>query len=206
MSLTTKNHSNHKDGQRNVSGNSGPDLPVDQIKKDDTSDTPSDQSLVIDDLKKQMEQLNDKLLRVAAEAENEKKRAAKDAEERVRFAIAGFAMDLTDSIDVLFLSTSSIDDNSLQQNPSLKAFYDGIEMIRKSFMETLEKHGVNRIDPMGLQFDHNYHQAIVHAPHESSSGTIIQVMKAGYTLNGRPLKHAMVVVSSGEEVAATNGV
>jgi molecular chaperone GrpE len=80
----------------------------------------------------------------------------------------------------------------------LKALIEGVELTERSLLNTLEKNGVKRFDPSGEKFDPNFHQAMYEVPDASvATGTVVQVVQAGYTIGERVLRPALVAVSKG---------
>jgi molecular chaperone GrpE len=80
----------------------------------------------------------------------------------------------------------------------LKALLDGVELTERELMNALEKHGVTRIDPLGQKFDPNRHQAMYEVEDQGvPSGSVVQVVQAGYLIGDRVLRPAMVAVSKG---------
>ena len=82
----------------------------------------------------------------------------------------------------------------------MKNLFDGVSMTRNVFEKTLEKHGIQKIDPMGEQFDPNQHEATFEIPQpDKEPGTVFHVQQPGYTLNSRVLRPAKVGLVKGEE-------
>src|SRR5215475_14123535 len=83
-------------------------------------------------------------------------------------------------------------------DPGLKALIEGVELTERSLLNTLEKNGVKKFDPMGQKFDPNFQQAMFEVPDPSvPSGTVVQVVQAGYMIGERVLRPALVGVSKG---------
>lgn len=142
--------------------------------------------------------LKDQALRALAEAENTRRRAQREIEDRERFALTGFARELTSVVDNLRRALDTLSADARAADPKFEQFAQGVELTEREFMAILDRNGIKRIVPDGQAFDHNLHQAIAQA--ESTSvppGTVLQVIQAGYTLHGRILRPAMVVVSKG---------
>ncbi|TXH92829.1 MAG: nucleotide exchange factor GrpE [Rheinheimera sp.] len=134
----------------------------------------------------------DLALRVRAEAENMKRRAAQDVEKAHKFALEKFAGDLLPVLDNLERSLSFID----PANEAVKALAEGVELTLKGLLDTVAKYGVQQIDPQGQPFNPDFHQAMSIQPHaELAPNTVMFVMQKGYELNGRLLRPAMVGVS-----------
>ena len=148
--------------------------------------------------------LKDQLLRAMAEAENTKKRAARDVKEAREYAVTGFARDMLDVADNLSRALGSLDDDTkAQAGPALQTLLEGVELTEKRLASTLERHGVKQVSPEpGEPLDPNRHQAAAQVPADQPKGTIAHVMQPGYVIGERTLRAAMVVVSSGPAEAA----
>jgi molecular chaperone GrpE len=84
------------------------------------------------------------------------------------------------------------------RDPALKSLVEGVSMSEREFLQVLERHGVKRIDPKGEIFNPHLHQAVMEQPNpELPSGTVLQVLQAGYSIQDRVLRPAMVVVAKG---------
>lgn len=163
-------------------------------KRDDENNVEVSQ---IQELEEQIKQLQDQLLRSMAETENVRTRYSKELEESRKYAISAFAKDLTSVLENLYRSTDFLTEDHLQ-NEEISKIYSGIKMTQDEFIKILEHQGVKRIAPKaGEKFDHNYHQAIstVQQPGVEEN-SIVTVIQSGYTLNGRLIKPAMVIVSA----------
>ena len=140
--------------------------------------------------------LKDKWLRAVAEYQNAEKRHELDLQRKEEKVISRIAKDLTDLLDNMYRAYDMISEDEVKNNIPLKKLFDGIEMVKQSFIKALEKHGVKRIFPKGEKFDHNLHQAISQVEQDQvESGRIVEVMQAGYTLNGKIMKAASVIVA-----------
>lgn len=134
----------------------------------------------------------DLALRVRADAENSKRRAAQDVEKAHKFALEKFSGDLLAVIDNLERSIGFID----RDNEAVKALAEGVDLTLKGLLDTVAKYGVEQLDPQGQPFNPDFHQAISMQPNaELPANTVIFVMQKGYALNGRLLRPAMVGVS-----------
>lgn len=134
----------------------------------------------------------DAAIRAAAEAENVRRRAALDVQKARDFALEKFAAELLPVVDNLERALQTFD----QTDESVKSLIEGIEMTRSSFLNTLEKFGVAALDPQGETFNPEHHEAMgMQESEEHPANTVIAVMQKGYTLNGRLLRPAMVMVS-----------
>lgn len=140
--------------------------------------------------------LKDQALRAMAEAENTRRRIQREAEEKERYALSNFARELTSVVDNLRRAVETVPPDTRSSDPKLDQFAQGVELTEREFMTILERNGIKRVAPAGQAFDHNLHQAIAQAESaEHAPGTVIQVVQAGYTLHGRILRPALVVVA-----------
>ncbi len=144
-------------------------------------------------LKAEVQALKDQVLRVAADAENTKRRAEREANDARAYAIQKFGRDLLTVADTLdrALATPA-------EDPAVKTFVVGMEMTHKSLMTAFENNGLRKIDPpKGEKFDPHQHQAMMEQPSaEVGAGGVIQVLQPGYELLGRLIRPAMVVVAA----------
>lgn len=140
--------------------------------------------------------LKDQLMRALAETENMRKRAQREREDASRFAISGFSKDILSVADNLRRALDSIPAQALEQMPQIKNLTDGIEATERELLRSFEKNGIVRVEPLDQPFDANFHEVMFEAPMpDKPNGTIIQVIEAGYTLNGRLLRPARVGVA-----------
>ncbi|GMO63785.1 MAG: hypothetical protein Ta2D_10640 [Rickettsiales bacterium] len=119
------------------------------------------------------------------------KRAEIDKQESATNAITKFSKDLLSSIENFYRGVSSVKEEEIQD----KSFYDGIKMSLKEMEKVLEKNGIVRIYPLNEELDPNFHQAIQNIESDVEAGKIANVIEAGYTLNGKCFKTALVAVS-----------
>ncbi|MBS0490890.1 MULTISPECIES: nucleotide exchange factor GrpE [unclassified Phenylobacterium] len=144
-------------------------------------------------LKAEVQALKDQMLRVAADAENSKRRAEREANDARAFAIQKFGRDLLTVADTLDRALAApVDD------PAVKNFVVGMEMTQKSLLSAFENNGLKKIDPpKGEKFDPHQHQAMMEQPApDVAAGGVIQVLQPGYELLGRLIRPAMVVVAA----------
>ncbi len=140
--------------------------------------------------------LNDKLLRAAAEFENFRKRSDKQLEEAAKYAISSIVKDVTNVAENFYRIMDNLDRSELENNKSLKVLVDGVDLTTKELTNMFERYGIKRINPaLGEAFDHNLHQAVMHAEsQEYPAGSIMQIMQAGYMMKDRLINPAMVGV------------
>lgn len=139
--------------------------------------------------------LNDRILRLAAELENTRRRAEREKADAGRYAIANFARDLLGVADNFERALQAADAAS---DDGLAGLIDGLRMTEKELLTVFERHGVRRVSPAGQRFDPNLHQAVAQVPHPTiPSGNVVDVAQPGFTIGDRVLRAAMVTVSSG---------
>ena len=149
-------------------------------------------------LQRQLEKLQeqskvslDKVVRAQAEMENLRKRAARDVENAHKYALEKFTNELLPIMDSLELGLSA----SVKAK-NLDDLCKGMELTLEMFNTVMEKFGITMIEPKGEKFDPELHDAVsMQETDDSNSGIIIEVMQKGYTLNGRLIRPAMVVVA-----------
>ena len=134
----------------------------------------------------------DRALRIAAEMENLRRRAAQDVEKAHKFALEKFTGELLPVIDSLERALELADRN----NETLKPMMEGVELTLRAMLTTVGKFGVEQVNPMGDAFDPNRHQAISMVENGNvAPNSVIAVMQKGYELNGRVIRPAMVMVA-----------
>lgn len=134
----------------------------------------------------------DGVLRARAEMENARRRAEGEVEKARKFALERFAGELLPVIDNLERAIEMGD----ADNEAVKPLLEGVEMTRKTFISSIEKFGLAPVDPQGESFNPDLHQAMsMQESAEHEPNTVMAVMQKGYTLNGRLLRPAMVMVS-----------
>lgn len=177
--------------------------------QEDTVDAPEETVTEDNDLQAQIEKLEaenadmkDKMMRALAEAENTRRRAAKDKEDTSKFAVTKFARDMLGVSDNLQRALDAVNADKMQEDPELKALHDGVAATERELLSRFTSHGVKKLEPMDEKFDPNFHEVMFEAPIPGKeAGTIIQIIEAGYTLNGRLLRPAKVGVAKGDDSA-----
>ncbi len=135
----------------------------------------------------------DMVLRAQAEVQNMRRRCEADIEKAHKFALEKFSAELLTVVDNLDRALNAVPDAGSEQ---VKALYEGVELTLKSFLEILNKFNIQQVNPVGEPFDPRVHQAITMIANPNvEPNTVLDVMQKGYTLFGRVLRPAMVVVS-----------
>jgi len=145
-------------------------------------------------LREQLADAEDRALRVQAEAQNMIRRAERDIENARKYALEKFSAGLLPVIDNLERALQAMGD----ADDKVKPLLEGVELTHRSFIDVLTKFDVAEVDPTGSAFDPELHQAMsmIETP-DAPPNTVVAVMQKGYTLNGRLIRPAMVVVSKG---------
>ncbi|KAI8009369.1 hypothetical protein LOK49_LG06G00432 [Camellia lanceoleosa] len=154
---------------------------------------------------KEIEKMQDKVIRTYAEMENVMGRTRREAENSKKFAIQSFAKSLLDVADNLGRASSVVKESfskidttkdSAGAVPLLKTLLEGVEMTEKQLAEVLKKYGVEKYDPTNEQFDPNRHNAVFQVPDASKPpDTVAVVLKVGYVLHDRVIRPAEVGVT-----------
>jgi molecular chaperone GrpE len=140
--------------------------------------------------------LREQVLRVAAEAENSKRRAEREANDARAYAIQKFAKDLLGVADNLSRALQHAPRDDADQ--AVKNFLTGIELTETALAGAFERNGLKKVDPAkGDKFDPHLHQAMMEQPADGvEPGAVVQVMQPGYELMGRIMRPALVVVAA----------
>ena len=130
-------------------------------------------------------------LRAAAELENVRKRAARDVENAHKFALERFGKELLAVRDTLEMGLAAAD------NASVESLLEGKMATLKLLTSVMSQFGIEEVDPEGEPFDPEFHEAISMQPSDNvEPGSVAKVVQKGYTLNGRLLRPAMVIVAA----------
>ncbi len=141
----------------------------------------------------------ERYLRTAAEAENVRKRAARDVEKARKFALESFGRELLAVVDSLEMGLAA------SESASAASLREGSEATLKLLLTTLERFGVEQVDPEGEPFDPEFHEAMSMQPSATAEpNSVVAVVQKGYALNGRLLRPARVVVAAEPGEAAAD--
>ena len=146
----------------------------------------------------ELAEMRDRWLRAEAETQNVRARAAKDTADARQYAIQKFARDVVEAAENLRRGLDALPPKAEDEPALLAKLREGFEGVERSFLGILERNGVARQDAQGKPFDAEFHQAMAEqpAPEGVEPGTVIQAWTPAWTLNGRLLKPAMVVVAA----------
>ena len=148
-----------------------------------------------DSQEKKIAELNDKVLRLLAENQNIRKNQEKEKEDILKYGSFNFAsqiLNLTDNLDRAF---SIFKNNEKFKDKEFLEITNGIELIEKELLNTLEKNSITYIDCLNKKFDPNYHQALSEIDSEKEPGTVVEEVQKGYLLHDRLLRPSLVNVA-----------
>ena len=149
--------------------------------------------------KAEAEARHDQMLRTIAEFDNSRKRAEREKEESLKYALESFIKELIPTVDSIERAIQST-----KESQDFAALAEGVEMIYKGILSTLEKRGVTPIEAVSEPFDPTQHEAVMHVESEEvPKNKVIEEWQKGYMLNNRVIRPSMVSVSKGkgEQVA-----
>ena len=178
------------------------DLEQAQVGAETGDDTNTDQDISLEQALEKLaqaelaaEKAHDDLLRVQAEMQNLRRRTEQDIEKAHKYGQEKFSAELLSVMDNL---ERALDAASAHENEAVKAIYDGVDLTLKSFSDCFTKFNIEAVDPLGEPFDPALHQAMsMQENPDVEPNTIIAVMQKGYTLHGRVIRPAMVMVAKG---------
>ena len=171
------------------------DLGDDAAMNDAAGAAQSPAEVELEALRAEIAGLREQTLRYAADAENTKRRAEREANNARAYAIEKFARDLLGVADNLARALQHAPD---AQDPQVKNLVVGLEMTEKELLAAFDRNGLKPLDPpRGAKFDPHLHQAMMEQPADDvGPGAVLQVLQTGYELFGRIVRPAMVVVSA----------
>lgn len=152
---------------------------------------PNDPSQIseVEQLRHQLQSAKEDQIRLLAEMDNQRKRAAREAEQARKFAGERLLNDLLPVLD-------SLEAGLAQAHADPAKLRTGVELTLKMLQKAVEANGLSVVDPMGAPFSAEHHQAMAMVPtSQHEAGTVVSVMQKGYCLNGRLLRPAMVGVA-----------
>ncbi|MDE0150160.1 MAG: nucleotide exchange factor GrpE [Rhodospirillaceae bacterium] len=151
----------------------------------------------IADLETEVAELKDRALRALADADNARKRAARDVADSRKYGATGLARDVLSVADNLGRALEAVPEIPREEDENLFNLRAGVDMTRQEMLQALERHGVKKVTPeTGERFDHNRHQAMFEVPtDELAPGAVAQVVQDGYVIHDRLLRPALVGVA-----------
>ncbi|MEI8346697.1 MAG: nucleotide exchange factor GrpE [Pseudomonadota bacterium] len=162
-------------------------------KTDESDESPEGDKVSEDKGKQEPEDFKSKYFYLAAEMDNMRKRFARERESIVKYGNEKVLLALVEVVDNLDNSYNALTNET---DDKIKNIANGIEMIRKQFLAVLSQNGLEPVKTLGEMFDPNLHEALLQQPAEGKKNQeIISEYKKGYTLNGRLLRPAKVIVA-----------
>ncbi len=151
-----------------------------------------------EELKQKLDETQDKLLRVAAEFENFKKRMEREQAKLLKYAGENILRELLTTLDNLDRAVEQGQADSGDDTAKLQSMLEGLDLTRKGLGATLEKFGVEALESEGLPFNPDEQDALTMEAHETiPANHVVREYAKGYRFKDRVLRHAQVVVSSG---------
>jgi len=152
----------------------------------------------VQQLEAEMAELKDRSLRALADAENTRRRTQRELNDARKYAASGIIKDLLNVSDNLHRALESVPAEMREGDEQVKNLIVGVEMVEKDLLNAFEKHGVRKIEPLGEPFNHEFHQAMYEVENSGKpSGTIVEMLQAGFVMHDRLLRPAMVAVAKG---------
>jgi molecular chaperone GrpE len=150
-------------------------------------------------LQAEIADLKDRLLRTLAELENVRRRSAREVQDERTYAVTSFAREILGIGDNLQRTIEALPKEGAEaESPVVKSLVEGVAVTAREFLKVLGKFKIRRLEPLGERFDPNFHQAMYEVPSaDVASGTILEVMQAGYAIGDRVLRPALVAVAKG---------
>ena len=157
-----------------------------------------DEEIIV--LKEETAALKDRLLRLAAEMENLRKRTEREKAEATLYAASNFARDLLSVADNLGRALQALPAEERDRAGEIeKNLIAGVEVTERDLANVFQRHGIRRIEAIGQKFDPNFHQAMFEVPtSEKPPGTVMQELQSGYAVGERCLRPSLVGVAKAE--------
>ncbi len=179
------------------------DEGVPEAEAEEEAPTVESLSCALSEAETKVAQLQDQALRAKADVENMRRRAARDVENAHKYALERMTGELLPVLDSL---EKAVESATLAKDAD--AIGEGLELSLKMFLSVLSKVGIVQLDPLGEPFDPQFHEAIAMVENpDGEPNSVMEVIQRGYSLNGRLVRAAKVVVvkaSSGEESSNVN--
>ena len=182
-----------------TAGGAPAEMPVETSDPNlDIPPKPQGVAAEVQQLQAEKAELQDKLLRALAEAQNVRRRAQQDVERERKFGIERFAKDILSVADNLGRALSVLPDDANAIDPALRNVIVGVQATERELQSVLERHGITRVQSLGRPFNAEFHQAMMEVEDPTvPAGTVVQELVPGYLIAGRLLRAAMVAVSKG---------
>ena len=163
---------------------------------DDTPEDVESLKAAIEEAQREIASLEDRALRATAEAENVRRRADRSIENARKFALERFVEDLLPAVDSFERAVEAASGHTKGNGAGASAIAEGIELSLKLLLGAMERQGIAVVDPRGAPFDPNLHEAMTMVDNaEVEPGSVVDVFQKGYTVNGRLIRPARVIVA-----------
>ena len=187
------------DDEHSLATEPGEEVELEDVipeRADESRDTATDDEEPIErQLEKAQQTIKDywdQIMRLRAEIENNRKRAERDIENAHKYATRSLLENLLPIVDSMEMGQAAAE----AENATLESIREGLSLTMNMFVQVLEKHGLEQINPLGEKFDPEKHQAIsMTESADAESNTVVEVMQKGFLLNDRLVRPAMVVVA-----------
>ena len=171
--------------------------PAAAAASDEAQDSDDIESLrdALQEAQEQLANAEDRALRAVAEAENVRKRAERSIDSARKFALERFVADMLPAVDS-FERAAQASSEASGEGAAVAAIGEGIELSLKLLLEAMQRQGIDVVDPVGVPFDPNLHEAMSMVESASAEpGSVLEVFQKGYTVNGRLARPARVIVA-----------
>ncbi|MDY6915461.1 MAG: nucleotide exchange factor GrpE [Candidatus Cloacimonadota bacterium] len=148
----------------------------------------------IEKLQLEIDELNDRRIRTAAEFENFRRRSNSEKTNWIKNATERLALEICEVLDNFERAL-----NPEKEFEDIESFRKGVKLIYNQLQDILKKEGVQKIEALGKNFDPNYHDALAHIPSELAENKVAAVIQNGYTMNEKVIRAAKVAVSNGQK-------
>lgn len=174
---------------------SGAEVDSGQVQSTADTQTPEELTLLLEDARAKADEHWDQLVRTQAQMDNLRKRQERELENAHKYALERFVNELLPVRDSMEMGLAAAND----ENATIDHLREGTALTLKLFSDVMEKFNVEQINPEGQPFDPELHQAMSVQPRSDvPPNTVVIVVQKGYTLNGRLVRPAMVMVSQAE--------
>jgi molecular chaperone GrpE len=190
-------------------GTAPPDASAEPARSDGAAETPEQlmqaATARMAALEAEAAEMRDRWIRAEAETANVRARAKREVDETRQYAVQKFAKDVVEAAENLRRGIESLPPSSRGEPEVVTRVREGLAGVERSFLAMLERNGISREDPTGTPFDPNLHQAMTEQESPGHpAGTVIQAWTPAWTLNGRLLRPAMVVVARAPSAEIAN--
>ncbi len=187
-------------GRKEKNINEEMEIPEDLGAVDEISDKNDGNTEKAADLQTELEQTKERMLRIAADAENYKKRMEREKEKMVKYAGENILRDLLPTVDNLERAMEQAKTETEDADTKLASMLEGIELTYKGLLSVLEKFNVTPIESVGKEFNPDEMDALtMETSDEVPANHVLREFAKGYRFKDRVLRHAQVVVSSGKD-------